>query len=65
MSANTPAVPKSDKRKQGVPLNVYVPYDEIWLKGKIEEIAKIENRSVSEIMVKAGIEFVEKYDKKK
>lgn len=66
MAANTtPTAKIPEKRKQGVPLNVYIPYDSIWLKAEIERLAKENNRSVSEIAVTALVEFVEKHSKKK
>ena len=65
MANNTPSSVASKKRCQGVPLNAYIPYDMIWLKGEIEALAVADHRSVSEIVVMALQDFAEKNKKKK
>lgn len=49
----------------GASHNVYMPHDKLHIKTKLAEIAKKENRSVSEISILAFETFVDNYGKKK
>lgn len=59
-----PVAPVGEKLHPGVSHNVYMPYEKLWLKTKLEEIAKKENRSVSEVSIMAFEQFASSYGKK-
>ena len=53
-----------EKLHPGVSHNCYMPFDKLWLKTRLEEIATLEKRSVSEISIMAFEAFVKNYGKK-
>jgi hypothetical protein len=60
----TPDTNGGAKLHPGVSHNVYMPFEKLWLKTRLEEIAKLENRSVSEVSIMAFEAFVKGYGKK-
>jgi hypothetical protein len=63
MANATAAKPKT--KGQGLPINIYVPHDHLWLKTEVEAAATEENRSVSEIGVIAFKEYLDRRKKSK
>jgi len=58
MPQTKPSLPSAEKLKHGISLNSYLPFDKLWIKDELEQAAKEENRSTSELVVMALEEFV-------
>ncbi len=44
-------VPSAQRFKRGISFNIYLPYDELYLKDEYEKLAQAENRSISEVVI--------------
>ena len=54
------SVPSSMRFKRGISFNVYLPFDELYIKDEFEKIALAEHRSISEVVVNMLREYLDK-----
>lgn len=62
---STPETPLSDRLHRGISFNIYLPFDELYIKQEFENVATAERRSISEVVIQVLKEHLDAKKKKK
>ena len=58
--AGKSGTPLSERLRRGISFNIYLPFDELYLKDEFEKMAQEERRSISEVVINVLKAFVDK-----
>ncbi len=52
--------PSQTRFRRGISFNIYLPYDELYIKDEFEKIARDEHRSISEVVINVLRDYLDK-----